>query len=123
MLLQERLSETHPLVNEAITDYARAMNKITFDHAARTRASGVAGLAMVPLDKSSLQKVETRQVELIFTVFWLIAIDMAALHKRCDWVFTTCTFLLVMSGRVPLPSPVVVGQAALMRTWSIIHTT
>ena len=39
------------------------MNRITFDHAARTRASGVAGLAMVPLDSSSLQKVESRQVK------------------------------------------------------------
>ena len=67
LLPQERLSETHPLVNEAITDYARAMNKITFDHAARTRASRVAGLAMVPLDSSSLQKVEVRQVEVILT--------------------------------------------------------
>ena len=38
------------------------MNKISFDHAARTRASGVAGLAMVPLDSSSLQKVESREV-------------------------------------------------------------
>ena len=60
--VQERLSETHPLVNEAITDYARAMNKISFDHAAKTRSSGVAGLAMVPLDSSSVQTAEARQV-------------------------------------------------------------
>ena len=66
--VQERLSETHPLVNEAITDYARAMNKISFDHAARTRASGVAGLAMVPLDSSNLQKVESHQVSHISTI-------------------------------------------------------
>ena len=61
-VLQERLSETHPLVNEAITDYARAMNKITFDHAVKTRSSGVSGLAMVPLDSSTHQKLEARQV-------------------------------------------------------------
>ncbi len=61
-MLQERLSETHPLVTEAITDYARAMNKITFDHAVKTRSSGVSGLAMVPLDSSTHQKSEARQV-------------------------------------------------------------
>ena len=43
------------------------MNKITFDRAARTRASKVAGLAMVPLDASSLQKVEARQVKTFLT--------------------------------------------------------
>ncbi|KAL0019092.1 hypothetical protein WJX77_000912 [Trebouxia sp. C0004] len=60
--LRERLSETHPLVNEAITDYARAMNKITFDHAVKTSSSGVSGLAMVPLDSTTHQKSEARQV-------------------------------------------------------------
>ena len=60
--MQERLSETHPLVNEAITDYARAMNKISFDHAAKTRSSGVPGLAMVPLDGSCCHKPVIRQV-------------------------------------------------------------
>lgn len=62
LVLQERLSETHPLVNEAITDYARAMNKISFDHAVKTRSSGVPGLAMVPLDISPCEKSATRQV-------------------------------------------------------------
>lgn len=81
--IQERLSETHPLVNEAITDYARAMNKISFDHAAKTRSSGVAGLAMVPLD-SAVQNTKARQVRLKPLVSWLLVM----LHKISSYFLT-----------------------------------
>lgn len=85
-VLQERLSETHPLVNEAITDYARAMNKITFDHAVKTRSSGVSGLAMVPLDSSTHQKSEARQV---FSASLMLFLVLMVTH--CKSKLQLCT--------------------------------
>ena len=85
-MLQERLSETHPLVNEAITDYARAMNKITFEHAVKTRSSGVSGLAMVPLDTSIHHKSEARQVSSTSPVLFL-----ALVVTHCKYMSLSCT--------------------------------
>ena len=59
---QERLSETHELANEAITDYARTMNRILFDKSAKAGSSGVSGLSMIPLNSSAVQKEELHKV-------------------------------------------------------------
>ena len=60
--MQERLSETHELVNEAITDYARTMNRILFDKAAKAGSSGASGLSMIPLNSSAVHKSESQKV-------------------------------------------------------------